>query len=511
MAETPPASPKPAAVRRGDVAHGAGMAALARLGALIEVIAQPIYTWLFGIATYGLYIVLWSAVNMAEKIVDLSLTQALQRIVPVEGEEAAHGAVKFALLVTVIPASLIAAAVTLFSADIAQWVSASPEDAAQLPQMIALFAWALPLWTFVEIATSAARARRAFGPEIRLRIFWEQCARLVFAIGFFFAGFASSGLLFAHLLSLALVAILSLRLLGRYYDLGLMLRVPVPKPLRANVLISGFALSPSAIARRILNDLPPIILNVMLPGTQGATAAGLFGIARKVASVPLIVRQAFLYVLAPLSSAQAALDRKDIAPLYAFSSRLSAALVLPLGGLLILLASDILSLFGPGVDAALMALVILTAGRMGEAIVGPATPIVEMIGHRLLPLVNSLIGIAIWTALALLFAPERGAAGMAIAVSIGAVAIALAAVVELKISDDLQPFDLPFLRGLFAGVIGVALLALAGSVLEPLGAPVRAVGLILLFAPLCWVTLRLGLDLDDRAALGSFAKRARLV
>jgi len=75
------------------VAHGAGMAALALLGALIEVIAQPLYIWLFGIATYGLYIVLWSAVNMAQKIVNLSLTEALQRIVPVEGEEAAHGAV----------------------------------------------------------------------------------------------------------------------------------------------------------------------------------------------------------------------------------------------------------------------------------------------------------------------------------------------------------------------------------------------------------------------------------
>jgi len=487
------------------------MAAMARLGALIEVIAQPIYTWLFGIATYGLYIVFWSAVNMAEKIVDLSLTQALQRIVPVESEEAAHGAVKFALLVTTIPALLIAALIAFFSPQIAGYISAAPEDAARLPQMIALFAWALPLWTFVEVATSAARARRAFGPEIRLRIFWEQCARLAFAIGFFFAGWTSTGLLLAHLLSLLLVAILSIRLLGRYYDLRLMLRVPVPASLRMNILLSGASLSPSAIARRILNDLPPIILNLILPGAQGATAAGLFGIARKIASVPLIVRQAFLYVLAPLSSAQAALDRAKIAPLYAFSSRLSAALVLPIGGLLILLASDILSLFGPGAEAAMAALVILTLGRMGEAIIGPATPIVEMTGHRILPLINSLIGISVWAVLAWIFTTERGPEGMAIAVSFGAVTIALAAVIELKLSDDLQPFDFPFMRGLIAGSLGVTLLALFGFLLEPLGAPVRAVVLFLLIAPLCWMTLRLGLDRDDREALGVFASRTRLI
>lgn len=487
------------------------MAATARLGALIEVIAQPIYTWLFGIATYGLYIVFWSAVNMAEKIVDLSLTQALQRIVPVEGEEAAHGAVKFALLVTTIPALLIAALIAYFSPQIAGYVSAAPEDAARLPEMIALFAWALPLWTFVEVATSAARARRAFGPEIRLRIFWEQCARLVFAIGFFFAGWTSTGLLLAHLLSLFLVAILSMRLLGRYYDLRLMMRVPVPASLRLNILISGASLSPSAIARRILNDLPPIILNLLLPGAQGATAAGLFGIARKVASVPLIVRQAFLYVLAPLSSAQAALDRAKIAPLYAFSSRLSVALVLPIGGLLILLGSDILSLFGPGAEAAMAALVILTLGRMGEAVIGPATPIVEMIGHRILPLVNSLIGVCVWAIISWLLVTGHGPEGMAIAVSIGAVTIALAAVIELQWSDGLHPFDLPFLRGLIAGILGVALLAFLGFLLEPLGAPVRAFSLFIAIIPLCWMTLRLGLDRGDREALGAFAQRARLI
>lgn len=487
------------------------MAAMARLGAVIEIVAQPIYTWLFGIATYGIYVVLWSAVNMAEKLFDLSLTQALQRIVPVEDEAAAHGAVRFALLVTVIPATLAALLVTLFAEPIASLISAAPEDAARLPFAIAVFAWALPLWTFVEVATSAVRARRAFGPEIRLRIFWEQLARLLFAIGLFFAGMTSIGLLVAHLASLALVAILSVQLLGRYYDLRLLVRAPVPPSLRANVLLSGAALIPSAMARRILNDLPPIVLNVILPGSQGAVAAGLFGIARKVASVPLMIRQAFLYVLAPLSSAQAAQSRAEIAPLYAFSIRASAALTIPLGGTLALLGSDILSLFAPGAEAALTILLILVAGRVGEAIIGPATPIVEMIGHRTLPLLNSIVGVGAWAAIAWWLTPTRGAEGMAIAVSVGAVVIAWMAVVELALSDRLQPFDSPFIRGALAGVAGLALLYLLGSALEPLGAPVRATGILLFFLPICWLTLRLGLDRADREALGGFGRGARLV
>lgn len=498
------------AVSRADVARGAGLAALARLGALIEVVAQPAYTWLFGIATYGVYTVLWSAVNIVENIVDLSMTQALQRIVPTESEADAHAAVRFALLVSVGPATLLALLATVFAAPLAGLVSAAPKDSLQLPLAIALFAWALPLWTFVEVATSAARARRAFGPEIRLRIFWEQVARLIFAVGFFALGAHSLGLLLAHLASLAMTAILSARLLGRYYDPGQLLRAPITAELRRELLKTGFALLPSAISRRLFNDLPAILLNLALPGARGATAAGLFGIARKVASIPLIVRQAFQYVLAPLASAQAAHDRAGVATLYGFATRLSIAFVIPLSGLLVLLARDILSGFAPEAMAALPLLVVLVIGRAGEAVVGPATPVVEMTGHRVLPLVNAVAGLAAWALVGWWLVPTMGATGMAIAVSVGTVLIAWAATLELRISDGLAAFDSSALKLLAVSGTGVAALWAIGLALAPLGAPVRAIGLLLLFWPLLWLVLRLGLPLADRIALGGPARRIGL-
>ena len=239
-----PLTPEPA-VTRGEVARGAALAGLSRMGALIEALAQPLYTWLFGIATYGIYVVLWGAVNLLSNIVDLSMTSALQRVVPTQdSEERAHAAVKLALIVSVGPTSLIALLVTLNAEAVAAIFSAAPEDAARLPLAIALFAWALPLWTFVEVATSAARARRAFGPEIRLRIFWEQIARIVFAIGFFALGFHSFGLMLAHLCSLALTALLCLPLLARYYRLRLILRAPIPR--RARKQFDRHGLRPAA-------------------------------------------------------------------------------------------------------------------------------------------------------------------------------------------------------------------------------------------------------------------------
>ena len=64
---TPAMQDEPADIERkpvteGEVARGAATALLARFGAVIELISQPAYTWLFSVATYGVYTVLWAAV-----------------------------------------------------------------------------------------------------------------------------------------------------------------------------------------------------------------------------------------------------------------------------------------------------------------------------------------------------------------------------------------------------------------------------------------------------------------
>jgi O-antigen/teichoic acid export membrane protein len=496
-------------VSRSDVARGAGLAGLARLGALIEAVAQPLFIWLFGLATYGLYVVLWGAINLLSNIVDLSMTAALQRVVPTaEREESAHAAVKLALLFALVPSVVAAALIAMFAGEIAPLFSAAPKDRDSLATAIALFAPALPLWVFVEVATSAARARRAFGPEIRLRIFWEQIARILFALGFFAVGAGTLGLMAAHLSSLALTAMLCVPLLARYYDLRLVLRAPLPAGLPRTMLLTGLALLPATLSRRLLIDAPPVALNLMLPGTRGAVAAGLFEIARKLSTVPLIVRQAFQYVMAPLSSAQAHVDRAELGPLYRFAARVSTALVVPLSGLLVFAGTDILSVYRPEAQAALPLLALLVAARAAEAIVGPATPIVEMAGHRLLPLLNSVIGVALGAALAIWLVPEQEALGMAIAVSAATVLIAYAATLELRLSDRLSPFDYKLFQGLGIALAGVALMALAESVTR---GPLRFGSVLALWAATSWLALRFGLNRPDREALGGIARRLRLV
>jgi O-antigen/teichoic acid export membrane protein len=408
----------------------------------------------------------------------------------------------------VLPAIAVAAVISLNAGWVATLFSAAPEDAARLPGAIALFAWALPLWTFIEVATSAARARRAFGPEIRLRIFWEQLARLAFAGVFFELGLQTTGLMAAHLSSLTLMVLLCLPLLGRFYELRRLVRAKVPAGLARELIASGLALLPSNLARRLLIDAPPLAINLMIPGAQGAAAAGVFEIARKLSTVPYIVRQSFQYVLGPLSSAQAHADRAAIAPLYHFASRVSTALVVPLAGLMVFTGADILSVYRREAAAALPLLAVLCAARAAEAIVGPAATIVEMIGHRVLPLLNSALAFLLWGALALWLTPALGGFGMAIAVSVAIVASTWAAAIELRISDGLTPFDYKLYQALGLALAGVATMA---AVEYFTGGPLRFALNMSVWAITSWLTLRYGLTREDRLALGGLSRRLKLV
>jgi O-antigen/teichoic acid export membrane protein len=519
-APDPVESPEPQAKEAGhsgdarrEVARGVFLSGLSRLGAVIEVVSQPLLIWLFGIATYGLYASLWAGIVLLSTVADLGMTSALQRLVPQLEPEPAQQAVKLALGVGVGAAVAIALVISLEAERIAPFLSAAAADRAELPVALALFAWALPLWMFIEIATAAARARRAFGPEIRLRILWEQVARMVFAIGLAAAGVGTLGLMIAHLASLAFTALLCLPLLSRFYDLRGLARARIGWPLLRTLLATGGALLASNVTRRLLIHGPALSLNLLLPGAGGAKAAGLFEVARRISTVPYLVRQSFEYVLAPLAAAGAKERPGVVNSLYHFATNVTAALVLPLAALLIFAARDVLSVYRPEVIAALPILVILVVGRALEALTGPAQTVVEMTGSRALPLLNSLVALTAWGAVAAWLVPDRGSMGMAVAVA-GATALAgLCAVLELLLGGARPgPAAITFpagfvLRGALLSSIGAATMALAAFVLP---GPLRVASLVLLWAGTSWLALRAGLSREDKAALGRLSLRLRL-
>jgi len=495
---------------RRKAARGASSVALSRLGNVIDVISQPAYTWLFGLPTYGLYQVLWSLVNIGENIFDLGTTSALQRVLPRESDPHARAAVvRSALLLGILPNAAVALAASLAAPWIAPLINAAPQDLPRLVLGIRLFAWALPLWATVEVATSAVRACHAFGPEVRLRLMWEQLARLVAAGLFWILGFRVIGLLLAHMLSLTITAIAALVLLNRYVPIALVLRVRAPRAMLHDVALSGLSVLPSNILARVFSDVATILANLLAPGAAGAKAAGLYAIARKISSVPQIVRQTFSYVLGPIAAASSRGDRETIQSLYDFAVRLSLLLALPTCAALIAAGPALLGMFKDA-EAGLPILAVLTLSRGIEAAVGPASAIQQVIGKRRLPVYNSvaaLIASGLVLAAAQPFLPETS---IALGVATGQVVVVWLSIGQLRRQEGLRMFAPPFGRTLAIALAACAGIALAATAAGQYSLKLQGLAGFAAWAVLVWVGARLGLTPSDKAALGKAGRKLRL-
>ena len=501
------------AVTSRHVARGLGTTLLARMGAVVEIVAQPLYVLMFGLTGYGVYAVLWAAINLIENIFDLGMTSAMQRTVPqTASDDEAVAALRTALFFGVGPCLAVAAVIAVFAADLAPLLNVADKDRSLLVPAIQLFVWALPLWAFVEIATSAMRARMVFGAEIRLRIVWEQIMRLVFAVIFYALGFGLTGLFIAHLCSLTATALLSVRMLARYYDLRQIWQIPRGSTTARNTFWAGRSILPANIIGRLFGDAPALILNMLLPGAAGAVAAGLFTIARKLSSVVQLVRIAFGYVMAPLASTAERIDRAQVAAIYAYSTRLIFAIAIPLGVVLAAGSASLLTLFSPEARTAQTAVVILFVARSVEAIVGMSQPILQVVGAFRHQLTAGLVGVAVaicsgWVAAAWL-TPLNA---VTLAMSVGIVVMSAVPMVQLHLTEHLHPLDHHFppvaMRTLAIAAVGAAAALLAVRLPDIIALPL----IVLLAAAAIWLSVRFALPLADRASLGKTGRRLGLV
>ena len=495
-----------------DVARGLGAALAARLGAVIELVSQPIYVWMFGLAGYGLYAVLWSAVNLIENFADLGSTAALQRVVPqASSRRAQAAALGAALIIGVVPCAAIALLAVILAPALAAQMNVAATDRPLLVDCIRLFAWSLPLWAFVEVATSALRAQRVFGAEIRLRIFWEQLIRLILAAAFWLGGFGITGLLYAHMISLAITMLLSIRLLaGRYHLPDMIGCLGDPGTFR-KTLAAGLASLPYNATSRLFSDAPAMILNLTLPGAAGATAAALYIIARKISSLVQMIRVALAYVIAPLASNAASTgDRGAIVALYAFATRLSAVIAIPVTAGLILGAPAILNLFGPGAESASHAVMILCVARAMETMGGQAAQIQQVISRLHLPLVGSLAGMVLALATGYWTVPAWGLTGIAIAVGTGLIASAAMTIHQVDRHEGMHPFDRHFRTTLGRTLLIGAGEILLGSLSSHWPRSFALPYLCALTASAVWLSLKFALSTHDKPALGRFGRMLRV-
>jgi len=486
------------------VAKSAGLAFLGRLGALVELLSLGVITYLYDQDVVGLYFAMWSTLRVTSSLTEFAMTTGLQRFVPAAADETeARVIIKTALTIVLGLGFSIAAVASLMAPEIAKLFNASEETSEHIITMVRIYVWVLPFWTLVEVLTASVRAQRTFGPEIRVRIFYEQGIRLLWAAGLFFLGFELLGLFVAHLLSVVIAATLAFQLSKRFYDYKAILQTPYDKAVFKKMVSFCVMMAPANMTKRLNSELPVMLLNFMLPGTLGAHAAAAYGLGRRISSSLQTIRQSYEYVVAPYATLSGA--RKEhlaLAEMYAFSTRMIACLTLPFAMVLILIRFDLLDIFKPGYEMAAGVILFLSLGRIVEGFGGPSSTLVEMLQHRSLPLINGVAGIASLVIIQLWLMPEYGATGAAIAAAVGFNVTGYLAVLQVRAIRGIWPITIQFLRPFAVAFFGTSFAGYLFAIANDYG---RAEGLIVaglgVFFSLV-LLVRFGFQSSDVRALG---------
>jgi len=185
-------------------------------------------------------------------------------------------------------------------------------------------------------------------------------------------------------------------------------------------------------------------------------------------------------------------------------------LALPTAVALIVAADSILVLFVTGAAAAWPILIVLTFARGIEAAVSPAGAIQQVISHRGMPVLNSTIGLVVATLVLLYAFPMYEAVGVAMGVAMGQIVIALLSVWQLSRMEKLKAFDSSSFKIIVTALLACTVILFTGSVTINTPPLIKGSTLLITYLLAIWLSVRIALPANDRAALGKFGRRLRL-
>jgi len=239
---------------------------------------------------------------------------------------------------------------------------------------------------------------------------------------------------------------------------------------------------------------------VLLGALGVAGQAGVYFAAFRTVSLGLLVPEGFNAIFSPvIADLYNRGELESLAGLYRTVTQWQLTLSLPLFLGMALLASRIMSLFGPDFAVGSAPLALFCGAFALHSAVGSVSPMLEMTGHPTLNLVNVLLSFGMNIVLTIYLIPRYGILGAAMATSGAMIFLATLRLGEVYRIVGIQPCAWSNLKVLLAGAAGSVALYLttrAGS-----GPLALAGGVTAFVVAYGGVLLAAGLTAEDRAML----------
>lgn len=506
-ADAPDASPAGQDSYVARVARGAGISSVGQgTGRVLGYVTQSVLARTFGRELFGLYTLGIAIVSAANILSQFGLDNGVVRYVAHYRARADNSRVRGTIIQAVwftLAISLLVAGAMFFGAGgLAGWF-----DKPALEPVVRGFAFALPFFALMSIILWATQGFQTVTYATYTQQILRPLIYFVLVVGVYFLGASLLGVVVAYAASMAAGVLIGLYYLRRLFPLLLDRSVQPKFETRALFSVS-IPMSVSRVTQYANNWTAVLVLGLFQP----AGVVGIFQAAFRTATLATLVRFAFNGIFSPIiSNLHSREMAEDLGRLYKDVARWTFTGAFALFLVIVLLATEILTIFGGrGFTAGWTALIIVAGAQLFSTSVGPSPRMLAMTGNQNVVMIATVIGASTGVAAAFALIPSYGLIGAALGASAAIVVENTLTVTAVKWRLGYWPYSLQFAKPLSAGLLaaGAAYMFKQTVPLPGLMATVAAVGGLfsLLFVALL---LFWGLSETDREFLRAFRDVAR--
>ncbi|CAN5580863.1 flippase [soil metagenome] len=483
--EAPEESPAGGDSYVARVARGAGISSVGQgTGRILGYVTQSVLARTFGTGLFGIYTLCIAIVSAANIFSQFGLDNGVVRWVAhyrARGDTARmRGTIIQAVWIT-IAISLFVAGALFFGAGF----FAGAFDEPGLERVLRVFAFALPFFALMSILVWATQGFQTvtyatYTQQILRPLIYFALVAVVYLLGASLAGVA-----IAYAVSMAVGVLIGLYYLRRLFP-PLLDRSVQPKFETKALFAVSLPMSVSRVTQYANNWSAVLVLGLFQPAAKVA----LFQAAFRTATLATLVRFAFNGIFSPIiSNLHSREMTEDLGHLYKDVARWTFTGAFGLFLIIVLLATEILTVFGgEEFTAGWTALIVVAGAQLFSTSVGPSPRMLAMTGNQNVVMIATVIGAGTGIAACFALIPIYGLIGAAIGASAAIVTENTLTVLAVRQRLGFWPYSLPFLKPLSAG-----LLAAGATYLIEWAIPLPGLLLTIAFVGGLFSTLFLGL------------------
>lgn len=485
-----------------QIAKGGGISSTGRLvGKGINFLFHLLLARVLGASAYGLYALGYNVLGISHTFSMLGLHNGIVRFGSMYRGKADKSRLKGTLLSALaisLGSSFVTAILLFFFADL---IATSVFNKLGLAKVLQLFAFSLPFYVLMAVASYTARIFRRMEYDVGVQRIFHPLTNLIIVGMSFLLGYRLLGAIYGFLISSILSAILGLYLLWKIFpelisDLKPKYELRSLLPYSLTVLLVGFSQLLLIRTDRIMLGIFGLARDVGIYNAAAITAfqATLFLVSFNAIFSPIIAN---LYN-------QGCIDH--LGNLLKITTKWVFGLTLPVFLVFVLFSKQIMGLFGSEFTIGQSVLISLGAAQLINASSGSVGLILIMTGFQKIELINSVILGGLNIFLNILLIPTYGILGAALATGLSIVLINLARLLEIYHLYKIHPYKLSYWKPIMAGLVAVISWIVIRNLVEfndwlwPAG-----VALFGLFYALVFILFKL--DGEDKVVLQAVKRR----